>query len=141
MPEGVSSNTFTLEQEISQLEQTLAAKRKVLEREQPPRETLYELIGEKLGSVPPAAPPARPADNQPSISQPPPLAEPPAYLSGPLKDQVQQLVNAAFTQSIAAAIKQARAIGNAALIDAFHDALVDELYQQLVERGKLEPLK
>ena len=38
------------------------------------------------------------------------------------------------------AIKNARAIGNPAIIDAFHDALVDELYDHLIERRKLQKL-
>jgi hypothetical protein len=61
-------------------------------------------------------------------------------MSEELKSKVQELVNIAFSKTIDDAIKQAQATNNAALIDAFHDALVDELYNYLVERGKLKKL-
>jgi hypothetical protein len=54
-------------------------------------------------------------------------------------NQVQTLVTVAFTQGVAAAISQARATGNAALVDALHDVLTDELHQQLLERSKVNP--
>ena len=53
---------------------------------------------------------------------------------------VQNLVNTAFTKSLKDAADDARKTNNAALIDAFHDALVDQLYDHLVERGKLKKL-
>ena len=129
----------SLEQEVAQMEQALAEKRRVLEAQKEtgaveavpqPKEILHEIIGEQLQTAKPVTPP----------TQPVPTVEPPSQLSGELQSQVQQLVNAAFTQSINTAIKQVRATGNPALIDAFHDALTDELYQQLVERGKLEKI-
>jgi hypothetical protein len=52
---------------------------------------------------------------------------------------VQQLVNIAFTQSLAAAVAQAVKNGNPALIDAFHDVLADELHKELLARQKLAP--
>ena len=47
-------------------------------------------------------------------------------------------MNDAFANSIASAAKKARDTNNPALMDAFHDALVDQLFDHLVERGKLE---
>ena len=35
-------------------------------------------------------------------------------------------------------VKEVSKINNPALLDAFHDVLVDQLYDVLVERGKLE---
>jgi hypothetical protein len=145
-PIGGQSNT--LEQEIAQIEQALASKRAALEEQQQAgeiteipneKETLREIVG---NTFPPTTqvPVSQPADSQQPVVTPPPIVEPPSYLSDELKGKVQELVNLAFTQSIDGAIKQARATNNAALIDAFHDALVDELYNQLVERGKLQKL-
>ena len=44
-------------------------------------------------------------------------------------------------QEIGLAIKQAKDQGDPALLDAFHDAIVDKLYAQLVEGGKLKQIK
>lgn len=135
--------------EIAQIENDLAAKRAVLERQKQEgslpelpheKETLREVVVERLNpSVPASVQPAPAAPAQPVVL-PPPAVEPPSYLSPELKDMVQVLVNDAFTTSIDDAIKKARSTNNPALIDAFHDALVDELYGQLVERGKLKKM-
>lgn len=146
MVEG--SGNAKLQQEITQMEQVLAQKRQALESQQAageitdlpsPKETLREVVEEQIRPASPA--PAQVTqtsedNNQPITSLPPPI-EPPSYLSPQLKEQVQSLVNTAFSKSINEAIKIVRATNNAALIDAFHDVLVDELYNLLVERGKL----
>jgi hypothetical protein len=144
MPEGEISNSLTLEQEIAQIERDLASKREALERQKQTgaipevpheKETLREVVGEKIApfrtSPTQSAPPSQPTTPLPPV-------EPPSYLSEELKAKVQELVNIAFSKTIDEAVKQARATNNAALIDAFHDALVDELYNYLVERGKLK---
>jgi hypothetical protein len=146
MPEGEMPNL--LEQEIAQIERDLASKREVLEKQKRAgaipevlheKETLREVVGEKLGRAPAPQPaPAQPPAPQPAV--PPPAVEPPSYLSEELKVKVQELVNTAFSKTISDAVKQARATNNAALLDAFHDALVDELYNYLVERGKLKKM-
>ena len=69
---------------------------------------------------------------------PAPTIDPPSYLSEDLKSQVQELVNMTFEKGLDTAIERAKATKNAALIDAFHDAVVDELFAHLVERGKLK---
>lgn len=77
---------------------------------------------------PPSAPPATPS--------PAPTAAPPPELD---KDrQLKILVDMAFQQGIDKAVEAARASENPYLIDEFHDTLVDELRQQLVEKGKLK---
>ena len=150
MQEGGLQNS--LEQEIAQIEQDLTSKREALERQQQSgqitevpheKETLREVVGERIGMP---APPSTtggvgvPTDSVGTTITPPPVVEPPAYLSPELKEKVQELVNIAFAQTLETAIKQAQATSNAALIDAFHDALADELYNYLVERGKLQKL-
>ncbi len=121
-----------LETEIAQIEQQLAQKREALREQQkelpPDREVLHSVIREKIhppqsSALPPPAPSASPQTIPPQLHQ-----------------KVQALVNVAFLKSIDEAIKEARATNNAALIDAFHDLLVDELYQHLVERGKLKAM-
>lgn len=126
-----------LEQEILKLEEDLELKRKELGQND--KETLRQIIGQKLR---PSQPPTRQsaATPQPPTGDQQSTADLPSYLSNQLKDKVQGLVNFAFGKSISDAIKEARASGSAALIDAFHDALVDELYNYLIERGKLRKL-
>lgn len=134
-----------LEQEIAQIERELVSKRAALEQQKQEgaiaeipheKETLREVVGEKIG--PSQAPPPAPAPAPQPTAPPLPPVEPPSYMSEELKSKVQELVNTAFSGTIDDAVKQARATNNAALIDAFHDALVDELYNYLVERGKLK---
>lgn len=125
MPEGEIPSQ--IEQEIAQIEQQLAEKREVLKRE-----TLHEVVRQKIANAPAPqtatpAPAPSPSTSSPSSAVPPELHQ-----------KVQALVNVAFTKSIDDAIKEAKATNNAALIDAFHDLLVDELYNHLVERGKLK---
>ena len=123
-----------LQQEIAQIESALQTKREQLnnQREQGEvlqlpheKETLREVVTEKFSSIQQSAVPV-PAPNTSGGS-----------VSPAFRDAIQQLVTTAFTKSIDEAIKQAKASSNAALIDAFHDILVDELYNNLVERGKL----
>ena len=80
----------------------------------------------------------------------PPTAPPPVFplpaappKKEDLKDldedrQMKMLVDLAFQQGIDKAVQAARATGQAYLIDKLHDTLVDELYYQLVEKGKLK---
>jgi hypothetical protein len=64
----------------------------------------------------------------------------PSYMTDELNPHVRSLIDVAFTKSIDKAISDAKKTGNAALIDAFHDALVDELYNQLLEHRKLKKI-
>jgi len=52
--------------------------------------------------------------------------------------QLKMLVDLAFSRGINKAVEAVNATGDAYLIDKFHDTLVDELRQQLVEKGKLK---
>ncbi|MBI2627266.1 MAG: hypothetical protein HYW77_03455 [Parcubacteria group bacterium] len=150
---GVTQN---IEQEIAALEQSLADKKASLQQqhsageiEQLPqeKEILREVIGERIseGSMPQFVPPVQPQQDDsitPSTNLgQPPQVELPSYLSSELHEPVQNLVNTAFTIGLDVAIKQAKATNNAALIDAFHDVLADELYNYLVERGRIQQLK
>jgi hypothetical protein len=60
-------------------------------------------------------------------------------LPSDVANQVQVLVNVAFTQGVASAISKARATGNPALVDALHDTLADRMHEELLKRDKINP--
>jgi len=138
----------TTEQEIANLERVLAEKRAAFEQQKVggaiqevphAKEILRETVKEKLapspGAPPPPPPPPAP---QPAASVKPGVVPLPSYLSEELQAKVKELVEMAFAKSLNEAIETAKATQNPALIDAFHDMIVDELYQHLVESGKLQ---
>jgi len=134
----------TLEQEISAIEQKLAEKKAELNKEE-----LHTVVKEQIQEKMPEYQPQNPTTSSLStdsgssatlLPATPPTASVPAYLSDELKSKVQELVNMAFNQSIADAVKAASKLNNPALIDAFHDILVDQLYNTLIERGKLKKM-
>lgn len=54
--------------------------------------------------------------------------------------QLKMLVEIAFDKGIHQAVYLARSLDNAYLLDEFHDAVIDELRERLVEAGKLKKL-
>lgn len=54
--------------------------------------------------------------------------------------QVQALSRLAFSQGISYAISVARGLNNAYVLDALHDYLIDQLYEELIKKGKLKEL-
>jgi hypothetical protein len=54
--------------------------------------------------------------------------------------QIQLLTDLAFEKGIPHAIEVAKRLENPFLLDEFHDALVDELYNKLIEEGKLKQI-
>ena len=127
-----------LEQELSKLEQEYTQKRAEVEsrreagevRELPSeKETLREVVKEQI--EPGMAPALQTA----------PSTDLPSYQRPELQQQVQEFIDIIFNKSIGDALTKVKATHNPALIDAFHDALVDNLYDQLVERGKIKELK
>ena len=138
-----------LEQQITEMEQALAAKRAQLEGQQTAgeisalpseKETLHEVVGEKITELAPAGsgPAQSGAGPLPGVSVAP--ADPPAYLSPELKDKVQALVSVAFSKSLAEAVQLLAEENNPALNDAFHDVLTDQFYEELLKQGKLKPI-
>lgn len=128
-----------VQQEIANLEQQLAEKRASLEQQSAEtsqevpheKEILRQVVGEKIQEHAPTYQPApqKQQDDQSSYDDP------------QLVDKVQELVNLAFNKSIDDAVRSVVQSGNPALIDAFHDVLVDKLYDTLLERKKLEEIK
>ena|SRR3989338_11086638 len=139
-----------LEQEIADIERRLAEKKALQQAqqgEQPAvqeRDILREVVKEKAQEFVPSYQPSAPT----VVQLPPddtllpsaPVSEPPSYLSDELKSKVQELVDLVFAKDLAEAVKEVSKINNPALLDAFHDVLVDQLYDVLVERGKLEKI-
>jgi len=89
------------------------------------KEVIHQVVGEKLGKIDAGTPPA--------ISQA-------TDLSPEVNNQVNILVQDAVTKDLEDAIKKAREQNDPLVLDAFHDALVGELYNQLVSEGKLKSL-
>lgn len=58
-----------------------------------------------------------------------------------IQEKLQHLVDVAFQEGLLAAIEKARITNDPYLLDAFHDTLVDKLYQELVKQHKLDELK
>ena len=143
----------SLEQEIAQLEKQIAEKRAVLGQEKPfdqtqgketeplvvsevepsDKEILRSVVGEKIQQQMPQYQPTPAKPKQDDAAQ--------TYILPELKDKVQEFINLVFNKSLDEGIKEASKSNNPALIDAFHDVLVDELYNVLVERKKLEQVK
>ncbi len=124
-----------VQQEITNIESDIAQQHSTEQRESAEsleRSEVHHVVGQKIYNDS-TTPPLQPITQPQSGHQP-------SYLLPEFKDQVQTLITSAFTESIDKAIEQARASGNPGLIDAFHDALVDELYPILVERAKLRNL-
>lgn len=135
MPETSS----TIEHDIAELEKKLQEKRATLEHDKSEKETLHEIVGEKIQQHVPAYQ----SQSQTQVVSPPVVSEVelPSYLSQELKDKIQEIVTLVFAKNLEEGIKEAAKSGNMALIDAFHDILVDELYNQLVERKKLDKVE
>lgn len=133
-------NSETVQQEIATLEQQLAEKRASLEQRSAEtqaefpheKELLRQVVGERFQQHAPTyqpAPQKQQDDDQSNYNDP------------QLVGKIQELVNLAFGKSIDDAVRSAVKTGNPALIDAFHDVLVDKLYDTLIERRKLDIVK
>ena len=53
------------------------------------------------------------------------------------QNQVKSLCNLAFQKGLDFAIQTARNLNNPYVLDAFHDALIDELYKRLITERKI----
>lgn len=56
----------------------------------------------------------------------------------PKERQIELLIQMAFDKSVIEAVEVAKKLNNSYLLDEFHDALMDKLYDTLVEQGKLK---
>jgi hypothetical protein len=134
---------MTIEHEIAKLQEQIDAKKAEL-NSQPEaiphdKEILHEVVGEQIQQHAAQQQVSAPAVVPVPVTPPPTVADQEGT-NPEVQVQVQQLVNVAFTKNINEAIQEAVKTGNAAVIDAFHDVLVDELYGELIERKKVEQL-
>lgn len=58
-----------------------------------------------------------------------------------IQEKLQHLVDVAFQTGLVSAIDEAKKMNDPFILDAFHDTLVDKLYQELIARHKLDELK
>lgn len=125
--------TQAIEQDIVRLEQQILQKRSELEQmhagETIPAPSDRELIHQSVGQV----------IQQQAVTAPDPASTPiettdPAAVA----QAVSQLQAIAFDQGVNSAVAAAIATHNPAVIDAFHDAITDDLHQKLVERKLLQ---
>ena len=56
----------------------------------------------------------------------------------PKERQIELLIQMTFDKGIIEAIEIAKNLDNPYLLDEFHDALIDHLYDKLVKEGKLK---
>lgn len=103
------------------------------EGELPPekeKEILREAVSERIKKVQPT-----PVSKQPATLQ---TAQ--QIKDQPKERQVQLLINLVFEKGIDEAVDVAKHLDSPYLIDELHDTLVDELYNKLVEQGKLKKI-
>lgn len=140
----LSDQQFTPEHiahDIERLTQELEAKRQELAEASEPHEDkqlLHQMIGERIQ----AAPAPAPASQQPT-AVPGALhdddSDLPNYLAGAnddIKAHVHHLLQVAMISGIEKAASSAKK-ESSYVLDAFHDALVDKLYNELRGRGVL----
>jgi hypothetical protein len=133
----------TIQNDIADLERQLQTKRAALEHEKSEKEVLHEVVGDKIKVHVPAYSPATKQQTKDSVPVSPSTAvpEPPSYLSPELKEKVQALVRIVLEKNLEEGLKEAAKSDNIALIDAFHDMLVDELYDQLLAERKIQKVE
>lgn len=144
MPEQESISS--LEEEIHALEEKLAA-RKTIEAETEEKELFRKVLKEHVESAKEttekqaATEPAFPASSVPAVS--------PYDYAGSAKskaddirekehrEQVEALVEIALTKGVLEAVSVARHLDNPHLLDDFHDMLIDEYYEKLLQARKI----
>lgn len=133
--------------------ETSSAKEKVLESTEKPSEEDKEAAVEKRLEEEPAKERSAAEVSQPveekKIEEVKPTVAPPSAQARKkakqLKDldrqnQIKALTDLAFEKGLDFAVEVAKALDSAYVLDELHDTLVDELYQKLIEQGKLKKL-
>ena len=124
---------------------------KVLESEEKSTEEKKEVAEEKKVETEPAKeePKKEEVKKEETAPAPAPAPTPPSAQAKKqvkqLKDldrpsQVKALCDLAFQKGLNFAIEVAKTLDNAYVLDEFHDTLVNELYNELVEKGQLKQM-
>ena len=128
-------NHNIIEQDIKRLSQEIAEKKKLLEYKEVPekeliKQTIEPLVKQSYIQSSQQLAQARKAAKKTTL---------PDYLKDSpdkIKLQVEKLVDSVFHQGISKTIKEAQKAGPF-ILDAFHDALTDKLYDELKKRKYL----
>lgn len=115
-----------LQKRIEKIESVLNKTEKISEKESIVKKEIKSYL-EELQKLPTFASPAKVRDEAKEIKN----------FSPP--QQVGALIALVFEKGIKEAISVARALDNPAILDEFHDVLVDRYYKILVEKGILKP--
>lgn len=124
-----SKNEF-FARELPKIEERLETRKKELpegEGAKPEREILREVLREHAQELA--------KTGTPHLAPPPKLQQ--ELKSMPIERQVIALVDVAFEKGLEQAIVIARSLNDPHLLDAFHDALVDHFFEELVQRRKI----
>lgn len=151
----VEEASHTIKKEIAALEEILREKKRELEvkglaqrslGEVGEKELLKEAVEEhveRAAEMPPAPLISSAPDAQSSSPttpsqpvQPQPADDPLAGLDH--REQIEELAAIAFSKGIVEAVNIARRINDPHLLDEFHDALVDRLYEYLIQEGVIK---
>jgi len=127
-------------EEIAELERILAEKRQELEEKKeikPEKEIIKEIIKERAEE--PALPKAVPSAKKATLPPKQVIVKKAKEIRREEKErQVQLLTDLAFEKGVIHATEVAKKLDDPYILDEFHDSLVDELYNYLVEQGKLK---
>ena len=126
-----------MEQQLAQLQEAIAQKRASEGGDTSApyeREEVHAAVGEQIQAAIPSYTPAIPPAGSGQGGDVPSWQDP------ALAATVTQLVQVAFNQGVGAAVEAAVKSGNAALVDALHDILADEMHAELIARQKLAPV-
>jgi hypothetical protein len=137
MPEKEGSGAMheSLERDIRELETKLEALKGQKEAARP-REVVKEHLAPRIyRGLPPKAAAAKPTSAKKPSS--PTLPDYMEDYSDEAKLQVEKLIDLAWHKGIEAAAEKARREG-AFMLDAFHDALTDKLYEKFQEKGLIK---
>lgn len=140
-PRKIIKETPKLQEEVVELEKRLAEKKQELmekkEAEKHDKELIKEIIKEKI-EIPK---PSKVTPLAPVIFPPKAVAKKAKELMGEKKErQIQLLTDLAFEKGVIHAAEVAQKLDDPYILDEFHDTLVDELYNYLVEQGKLKQI-
>ena len=110
-----------LKERIEKLEAVMKSERAPFEKEKMVKEEIDSYLKE-LQKLPSFAPPKTTRDEAKEIAK------------FPTSQQVGVLVSLVFEKGLRQAISVAKTLGNPAILDEFHDILVDRYYQILIEK-------
>jgi len=127
--------------EINELEGRLAEKRALEERrkeaaDKHDKEIIREIIKEKIEKPIQAEPTGKISPTVPAKKTI--IKKAKAIKGEEKKRQIQLLTDLAFEKGVAHATEVAQKLEDPYILDEFHDALTDELYNYLIEQGKLK---